>query len=115
VCPACHSSHYPLDDRLGIDGFVSPAAQRLVCLAGASWSFDRASVNLQEFCGLSVCDNTIRATCDTHGSAMREWQRNDPRASAAFRVAGGDVEFQTDGTMVTTTGGWRELRLSIFA
>jgi hypothetical protein len=30
-------------------------------------------------------------------------------------VAGGDVEFQTDGTMVNTTGGWREMRLSIFA
>jgi hypothetical protein len=115
VCPACNSSHYPLDERLGVGGFVSPAAQRLLCLAGAGWSFDRAGVNLKEFCGLSVCDNTIRAVCHEHGGAMRDWQRDDPTASAAFRSADGDVEFQTDGTMVNTTSGWREMRLSIFA
>jgi hypothetical protein len=46
---------------------------------------------------------------------MRDWQRDDPAASAAFRAACGDVEFQTDGTMVNTTSGWREMRLSIFA
>jgi hypothetical protein len=46
---------------------------------------------------------------------MRAWQRDDPEASRPFREAGGDVEFQTDGTCVNTTGGWREVRLSIFA
>ena len=40
---------------------------------------------------------------------------DDPEASRPFRRAGGDVEFQTDGTCVNTTGGWREVRLSIFA
>lgn len=115
VCPTCKTSHYPLDERLGVGGLVGPAAQRLLCLAGASWSFDRASANLKEFCGPSVCDNTIRAVCHEHGGAMRDWQRDDPTASVAFRAAEGDVEFQTDGAMVNTTKGWREMRLSIFA
>jgi hypothetical protein len=115
VCPRCHAPRQPLDERLGVAGFVSPHAQRLLCLAGASWSFDRAAANLKEFCGLSVCDNTIRDACHRHGAAMRDWQRDDPAASAAFRAAGGDVEFQTDGTSVNTTAGWREMRLSIFA
>ena len=115
VCPRCRLTRHPLDERLGISGFVSPQAQRLLCLAGASWSFDRSSANLREFCGLVVCDNTIRAVCHEHGGAMRDWQRDDPRASSAFRTADGDVEFQTDGTMVNTIGGWREMRLSIFA
>lgn len=115
VCSGCGTARYPLDVRLGVGGFVSPAAQRLLCLAGASWSFERASVNLKEFCGLSACDNTIRAVCHEHGGAMRDWQRDDPRANTAFRRATGDVEFQTDGTMVNTTAGWREMRLSIFA
>jgi hypothetical protein len=115
VCPACGTSRYPLDTRLGVEGFVSPGAQRLLCLAAASWSFDRASANLKEFCGLLVCDNTIRSTGDAHGGAMRDWQRDDDRASRAFQHAGGDVEFQTDGTCVNTTAGWREMRLSIFA
>jgi hypothetical protein len=98
-----------------VDGFVSPQAQRLLCLAGASWSFDRAAANLREFCGLRVCDNTVRRVCHAHGGAMRDWQRDAPGAAAAFRAAGGDVEFQTDGTAVNTTAGWREMRLSIFA
>ena len=115
VCPGCHASRCPLDLRLGLTGFVSPAAQRLLCLAGASWSFDRAAENLREFCGLRVCDNTIREACHHHGGAMRDWQRDSPASSAAFRAAGGDVEFQTDGTMVNTTRGWREMRLSICA
>lgn len=101
--------------RLGVTGFVSPQAQRLLCLAGASWSFERASANLREFCGLIVCDNTVREVCHRHGGAMRDWQRDDPKAGAAFQRADGDVEFQTDGTMVNTTAGWREMRLSIFA
>ena len=46
---------------------------------------------------------------------MRAWQRDDPEATRPFRQAGGDVEFQTDGTCVNTIGGWREVRLSIFA
>jgi hypothetical protein len=62
-----------------------------------------------------VCDNTVREVCHRHGGAMRDWQRGEPAAGAAFRAAGGDVEFQTDGTMVNTTSGWREMRLSIFA
>jgi hypothetical protein len=86
-----------------------------LCLAGASWSFDRAAAHLKELCGLSVCDNTIRAACDARGGAMRDWQRGDPAAARAFREAAGDVEFQTDGTAVNTTAGWREMRLSVFA
>lgn len=62
-----------------------------------------------------MCDNTIRAVCHEHGGAMRDWQRDDPQAAAAFRAASGDVEFQTDGTSVNTTAGWREMGLSIFA
>jgi hypothetical protein len=98
-----------------VAGPVSPHAQRPPCLAGASWSFGRASANLKELCGLSVCDGTIRPVCQEHGGAMRDRQRGDPAAAAAFRAAGGDVEFQTDGTMVNTTAGWREMRLGIFA
>ncbi|WP_162668357.1 hypothetical protein [Gemmata massiliana] len=80
-----------------------------------SWSFDRASSNLKEFCGLSAYDNTVRAVCHAHGGAMRDGQRDAPDAHTTFRAAEGDAEFQTDGTMVHTTSGWRKMRLSIFA
>ncbi|MBV9513346.1 MAG: hypothetical protein JO280_04760 [Mycobacteriaceae bacterium] len=115
TCRACGRHAHALDDRLGIDGLVSPHAQRLLCTLGADWSFERCARHLRELAGLCVCDNTVRAACDRHGGLMRAWQRNAPEAAKPFGEATGDVEFQTDGTCVNTTGGWREVRLSIFA
>ena len=115
TCRRCRQHAHPLDDRLGLEGFVSPHAQRVLCAVGAEWSFERCARFLREVAGLVVCDNTVRKVCDRHGGLMRAWQRDDPEASRPFRAATGDVEFQTDGTCVNTTGGWREVRLSIFA
>src|SRR5262249_38230678 len=92
-----------------------PRGERVRCAVGAEWSFERCARFLREVAGLVVCDNTVRKVCDHHGGRMRAWQRDDPAAARPFRRADGDVEFQTDGTMVNTTGGWREVRLSIFA
>ena len=115
TCRACGRHAHALDDRLGLDGFVSPHAQRLLCTLGADWSFERCARHLRDVAGLRVCDNTVREVCDRHGGLMRAWQREDPEAARPFREAKGDVEFQTDGTCVNTTAGWREVRLSIFA
>lgn len=115
TCRRCAQHAHPLDERLGVDGLVSPQAQRLLCLLGAEHSFERSARLLREVAGLRVCDNTVRRICDAHGGLMRTWQREAPEASRRFREATGDAEFQTDGTCVNTTGGWREVRLSIFA
>jgi hypothetical protein len=116
ACPRCEHRAYPLDQRLGITGFVSPQAQKLLCLAGTSWSFDRAAALLVEFCGLRTCDQTIRAACHQEAAPLADWLHNDPQAGVAFAAAEGAVEFQTDGTMVNTTAdGWREMRLGVFA
>lgn len=37
-----------------------------------------------------------------------------PAAAKKFRTAEGNVEFQTDGTMVNTITGWRELRIALW-
>jgi hypothetical protein len=115
VCPRCGPSRYPLDDRLGLTGFVSPQARKLLSLAGASWSFAAAAGHLAEFCGLRTCDQTIRTVCYEEAGLLADWLHTDPTAGAGFAAAAGDIEFQTDGTMVNTWEGWRELRLGIFA
>lgn len=115
TCRVCGRHGHPLDERLGVEDFVSPHAQRLLCLLGAEHSFERSARLLREVAGLRVCDNTVRRICDEHGGRMRAWQREDPEAARPFREAAGEVEFQTDGTCVNTTGGWREVRLSLFA
>ena len=114
-CSACAIGGYALDERLGLEGRYSPNAQRLICLAGGSWSFDWASRRLAEFCGLTVSDTTIREITQEHGAAMSRWQREDPAAVAEFRGADGDIEFETDGTCVNTTDGWREMKVGLFA
>jgi hypothetical protein len=115
ACPGCGTSRYPLDDRLGIQSFVRPQARKLLTLAGASWSFAGAATHLAEFCGLRTCDQTIRAVCYQEAGLLADWLHTDPAAGAAFAAAPGDLEFQTDGTMVNTLEGWREMRLGIFA
>jgi hypothetical protein len=87
----------------------------VICLAGASWSFDRASECLQELCGLRVSDNTIRKTCHDEAGTMTKWQRDTVEAHAPFRQTQGETEFSTDGTSVNTTNGWREMRVGIFS
>jgi hypothetical protein len=115
TCRRCAQHTHLLDERLGVDGFVSPHAQRLLCLLGAEHSFERSARLLRAVAGLCVCDNTVRRLCDEHGGRMRTWQREALDAARPFHRATGDVEFQTDGTCVNTTGGRREVRLSIFA
>lgn len=116
ACPRCPHRVYPLDQRLGITGFVSPHARKLLSLAGTSWSFDQAAEHLAEFCGLRVCDQTIRAVCHEQAGQLADWLHTDARAGAGFAAADGALEFQTDGTMVNTVAdGWREMRLGLFA
>lgn len=87
----------------------------MLTLAGASWSFAAAAAHLAEFCGLRTCDQTIRAVCYQEAGWLADWLHTDPAAGAGFAAVGGDVELQTDGTMVNTWEGWREMRLGIFA
>jgi hypothetical protein len=115
VCPACGDSTSPLDDRLGIDGFLAPQAKRLVCLAGVSWSFDKASDMLNDFCGLRVSDWVVRNACHSCAADVSAWRAESPEATAAFADAPGEWEFQTDGTFVNTFSGWREVKIGIFA
>jgi hypothetical protein len=84
-------------------------------LAGASWSFAGAAGHLAEFCGLRTCDQTIRAVCYEEAGGMADWLHAAKAAGQGFAAAAGDIEFQTDGTMVNTWEGWREMRLGIFA
>lgn len=113
-CVRCRQGGFVVDERLGISGRYSPQAQRLICLAGGSWSFDLASQRLREFCGLSVSDTTIRELAQAHGARANQWLREEPAAAQEFRAATGDVEFTTDGTSVNTRDGWREMKLGLF-
>jgi hypothetical protein len=46
---------------------------------------------------------------------MADWLHTAGAAGDGFAAAAGDVELQTDGTVVNTWEGWREMRLGVFA
>ncbi len=115
VCNACLSGEYVADGRLGVIGSQTRQAQRLLCLAGTSWSFAAASTHLREFCGLRVAPGTVRKVCDAEAKQTAGWQIDAPAAHAKYRQATGEIEFFTDGTCVNTTTGWREMRIGLFA
>src|SRR5436190_714399 len=113
-CPGCGDPAYPLDGRLGLDGFLSPQATRLACLAAASWSFDVAADRLAELAGVTMDDETLRRHTL---AAARELGRRRAAAEPAagrFAAAAGEVEFLTDGVFAPTRGGWREVKLALF-
>jgi hypothetical protein len=94
---------------------VSPGARRVLTLAGASWPFDRAAAHLKEFCHLDVSDDTVERVCQEEGRRAQAWMADAPGPAAAFAAAAGRAELGTDGTMVNTVGGWREVRLTTLA
>jgi hypothetical protein len=84
----------------------------MITLAGASWSFDRASANLSEFCHIRVSDDTIERVCQEEGRRAQQWLKGSDVPAQTLAKASGHVEFSTDGTCVNTVDGWREMRLS---
>lgn len=113
-CRRCGLGWHGADARLGVDGGRTRQATRMLCLAGASWSFAGASRYLAELCGLQASAGTVRSVCQQEGPRIDAWQ-GTPSASETYRKTAGIDEFQTDGTCINTTEGWKEMRGGVFA
>lgn len=104
---------FRVDSVLGLDGFLTLQARRLVTLLGVEQSFARAQQMLQELCGWQVDDEVIRQT--THAEAQRAVRHRPERSdAAAFTQADGEVEVLIDAGKVNTLGGWRDVKLGLF-
>jgi hypothetical protein len=113
-CPGCGQGGAHVDRLLGFDGYLTHQATRLVCLTGARVAFAAAGTMLTACCGWTVSDQTIRLACEGQLGRIAEFDAT-PAATAKFSQADGEVEFQLDGTTVNTTGGWRDMKIGIFA
>ncbi len=112
-CSTCGLTAYPLDERIGLEGFLSPQVRRMSCQAAATWSFDLAARRLEEWAGIRLDDETMRRHCHQAARAVVRRRDQDPPRKA-FADAPGEVEFLTDGVMVPTRDGWRELKMALF-
>jgi hypothetical protein len=116
VCRGCRMGHVPFDQWAGIGKHrASAGACRLACLAASVWSFDAASAGLHEMCGLELSDQTIRRVCASVGQRAKAWMEESSAAAEPLRKAKGHKELSSDGTMVNTRAGWREMRLTVLS
>jgi hypothetical protein len=98
---------------LGLDGFLTLQARRLVTLVGVEHSFARGQQMLHELCGWQVDDEVIRQT--THAEAQRAARQRPTRSdAAAFATASGEVEVLIDAGKVNTRDGWRDVKVGLF-
>ena len=101
------------DHALGIEGFLTRQATRLLALAGVEHSFARAQRVIQEFCGWQVDDEVIRQA--THAQARRAAAERVGRGDAQrFAGAKGAVEVLIDAGKVNTRDGWRDVKVGLF-
>jgi hypothetical protein len=114
ACPGCGQGGAHVDRLLGLEGFLTRQATRLICLTGGRVAFAAAGLMLAGCCGWTVSDETIRSACEGQSTRIAAFHAT-PAAVAGFAVAAGEVEFQLDGTTVNTTGGWRDMKVGIFA
>jgi hypothetical protein len=106
--------HFPADDELGIDGFLTTQARRMATLAGVKNPFAKAQTVLKELCGWSVDDETIRRI--THASASDASRSRPSRSDARrFGESAGEIEVPIDAGKVNTTGGWRDVKIALFS
>jgi hypothetical protein len=105
---------FPADAALGVDGYLTAAAQRMAVLAGVRQSFAKAQQLLAELSGWEVDDDTIRRA--THAAAKQAAASRPARGDAArFAAAAGQVELPIDAGKVNTTEGWRDVKVAVFA
>ena len=87
ACPGCGQGGYHVDRRLGLDGFLTRQATRLVCLTGGRVAFAAAGEMLAACCGWTVSDETIRLACQGEAGRIADFQAT-PAADAAFADGG---------------------------
>ncbi len=114
-CNACGFGGYSADRVLGLEGFLTRQATRLICLLGGQNSFAVTERLLRECCGWTISDERIRQACQAESPLIAGFRADSPAIAKVFADAPGDVEFQTDAAKVNTTGGWRDMKIGIFA
>jgi hypothetical protein len=68
----------PADDALGLEGSLTPALARIVCLEGADESsYQKAAIHLQEVGGIPFDERTIPRVVARVGERAAHWQKKE--------------------------------------
>lgn len=114
MCPACEHGEFVADALLGLGGYLTARARRLVCLCGTHDSFERAERMLRELSGWSVDAETIRRSCHAEAAGFERVRGERLDTAQRFAEAPGDWELQIDAGKVNTETGWRDVKVAAF-
>ena len=114
-CPPCNLPEHVADEPFGLEGRYSVGLRRLAVFSAADESFQKGSEALEEYLGLRLCHNTVRKLCNEEAPKMEAWQQTSTEVQKDFIEAPGVIEVTTDGTIVNTTEGPREVKLALIA
>jgi hypothetical protein len=87
----------------------------MITLAGVQRSFRNGCTLLEQLAGWSTCHEVVRQVCYRQSDEMNKQRQADSPEIEPFRQAKGHMEFQTDATKLNTLGGWRDMKLGVFA
>ncbi len=105
---------YPADTVVGLDGYLTHAAERMAVFAAARDSFAHAHANLKELAGWTLNRESLRQL--THRTARRMSAARDERPDVTrFTKAEGVLEVAIDAGKVNTRDGWRDVKVALFS
>jgi len=113
-CRQCGQPGFAADRLLGIDGWLTPRARRLACLAGIHDPFRKAEVLLAELAGWSIDAETLRRHCHAEARVAAGQRAERTGLPEQFAAAGGDWELHIDAGKVNTPEGWRDVKVAVF-
>jgi Uncharacterised protein family (UPF0236) len=124
VCEGCHTGHYPLDQRLGIQpGQMSQEVVKVAALLGIEEAYGSSRETLRQTTLLELSPNSIRQACHQIGEQVeaREAQAlaDSQRLSAQLAqrrqiVPAQRVYASMDGFLVNFEDGWHEMKAGAF-
>jgi len=114
-CRDCGQPGFAADALVGLDGWLTLRARGMVALAGLSDPFRKAGPLLEALAGWSVCAETVRRCCHRAAADARARRGELDGLPEEFATAGGDRELHIDAGKVNTPGGWRDVKVAVFA
>lgn len=114
-CRVCEQGSFPAERLLGLDGWLTPRALEMACLAGVHDPFRKAETLLLGLAGWKVDSETLRRRCHEHAALAAQGRQQRSALPEAFARAKGDHELHIDAGKINVRGeGWRDVKVAAF-
>jgi hypothetical protein len=124
LCDTCHTGHYPLDERLGIQpGQMSEEVVKVAALLGVEDAYGSSREALRQTTLLELSPNSIRHACHQIGQQVEEREAQALKHSQTLATQLAQIRQvqpearvygSMDGFLVRFEDGWHEMKAGAF-